>query len=239
MNVPKECQRKWQRWEFIGNPKKYSVDPCFHEHEHIASVVRPSPGFFAVLVFGRWWVLQMKRPDWARKAGRSFCARNPIRQGRSHGSRGLICTWEMFWSSYHSGWGWTTQSGRNPWFCGWVRAKPERSDHGRTRFYLLPFVRMCSNTIGTWMFSWRCNSMFLDNQSDTGSHPARLMKAMLSSHQSMGLNFEVEMILRCIFEKQKNWVGFAFKPIYADEHSHNSTDRHGWPFILLTISTRK
>ena len=106
---------------------------------------------------------------------------------------------------------------------------------GQRDFRKMPFVRMCSNTVGTWMFSWAIGQPIPDNQSGYRLISARLMNSMLSSKQH-GFEFEVEMVLRCVLEGCKlSWV--PIRTIYAGEHSHIKPIRHAWRFILLTSRT--
>jgi glycosyltransferase involved in cell wall biosynthesis len=108
---------------------------------------------------------------------------------------------------------------------------------GERDFSKMPFVRRCTNTIGTWMFSNAIGQFIPDNQSGYRLISAKLMHAMLSS-QEHGFEFEVEMILRCVLEKQKlSWV--RIETIYAGQQSHIHPLKHGWRFILLTINTRR
>jgi glycosyltransferase involved in cell wall biosynthesis len=60
---------------------------------------------------------------------------------------------------------------------------------GRRDFRKMPFIRMCSNTIGTWMFSSAMGQYIPDNQSGYRLISARLMDKMLTS-KLHGLNFE-------------------------------------------------
>lgn len=108
---------------------------------------------------------------------------------------------------------------------------------GKRDFRKMPFVRMCSNSLGTWMYSWAMGQYIPDNQSGYRLISSGLMNAMVSSNFH-GFEFEVEMILRCIMDGRKlSWVDI--KTIYADEHSHITPVRHAWRFILLTFRTRR
>ena len=108
---------------------------------------------------------------------------------------------------------------------------------GRRDFHQMPFIRMCSNTVGTWLFSWAMGQYIPDNQSGYRLISSQLMDALISS-ELHGFEFEVEMIMRCIMNGQKlGWV--TIKTIYAGEHSHISPIKHAWRFILLTFRTRK
>lgn len=108
---------------------------------------------------------------------------------------------------------------------------------GRRNFHKMPFIRMCSNTVGTWLFSWAMGQYIPDNQSGYRLISSRLMDALISS-ELHGFEFEVEMIMRCIMNGQKlGWV--TIKTIYAGEHSHISPIKHAWRFILLTFRTRR
>ncbi len=108
---------------------------------------------------------------------------------------------------------------------------------GRRDFRKMPFIRMCSNTVGTWLFSWAMGQYIPDNQSGYRLISSQLMDAIISS-ELHGFEFEVEMIMRCIMNGQKlGWV--TIKTIYAGEHSHIHPIKHAWRFILLTFRTRK
>jgi glycosyltransferase involved in cell wall biosynthesis len=108
---------------------------------------------------------------------------------------------------------------------------------GQRDFHKMPFVRMCSNTLGTWMYSWAMGQFIPDNQSGYRLISSKLMKALVSS-KFHGFEFEVEMIMRCVINKEKiSWV--TIKTIYAGEHSHIAPIRHAWRFLLLTFRTRR
>jgi glycosyltransferase involved in cell wall biosynthesis len=108
---------------------------------------------------------------------------------------------------------------------------------GRRDFHKMPFIRMCSNTIGTWMYSWAMGQYIPDNQSGYRLLSARLMRSIASS-KFHGFEYEVEMIMRCVLDGGKlGWV--TIKTIYAGEHSHITPIRHAWRFILLTFRTRQ
>lgn len=106
---------------------------------------------------------------------------------------------------------------------------------GKRDFRKMPFVRRCTNTIGTWMFSSAMMQQIPDNQSGYRLISAPLMKAVVDS-KLHGFEYEVEMIMRCVLEKL-TMSAIPIKTIYADEKSHIKPLKHGWRFILLTIRT--
>lgn len=108
---------------------------------------------------------------------------------------------------------------------------------GRRDFRKMPFVRMCSNSLGTWMYSWAIGQFIPDNQSGYRLISAALMRSMTTS-EFHGFEFEVEMIMRCVMDAHKlSWV--TIKTIYAGEKSHITPVRHAWRFFLLTFRTRR
>jgi glycosyltransferase involved in cell wall biosynthesis len=108
---------------------------------------------------------------------------------------------------------------------------------GQRDFRKMPFIRMCSNSIGTWMYSWAMGQYIPDNQSGYRLISARLMRSMTAS-AFHGFEFEVEMIMRCLMDGEHlSWV--PIRTIYAGEHSHITPIRHAWRFLLLTFRTRK
>ncbi|MEA5077584.1 MAG: glycosyltransferase family 2 protein [Anaerolineaceae bacterium] len=108
---------------------------------------------------------------------------------------------------------------------------------GRRDFRKMPFIRMCSNTIGTWMFSNAMGQYIPDNQSGYRLISARLMEKMFTSKLG-GFEFEVEMILRCVIEKYKlGWV--TISTIYGDEKSHIHPIPHVIRFFEVTSYSRK
>lgn len=108
---------------------------------------------------------------------------------------------------------------------------------GQRNFSQMPIVRRCSNTIGTWLFSWAIGQKVSDNQSGYRLVSRRLMQVMLQSSES-GFEYEVEMIVRCVQNGMKlAWV--PIRTIYADEHSHIRPLHHVWHFFRLVAQTRK
>lgn len=108
---------------------------------------------------------------------------------------------------------------------------------GQRNFGQMPLVRRCSNTIGTWLFSWAIGETISDNQSGYRLVSSRLMQVMLLSSES-GFEYEVEMIVRCVQNGMKlTWV--PIRTIYADEHSHIRPLHHTWHFFRLVAQTRR
>lgn len=108
---------------------------------------------------------------------------------------------------------------------------------GQRNFAQMPIVRRCSNTIGTWLFSWAIGQKIHDNQSGYRLISRRLMQVMLQSSES-GFEYEVEMIVRCVQNGMKlAWV--PIRTIYADEHSHIRPLHHVWHFLRLVAQTRQ
>lgn len=108
---------------------------------------------------------------------------------------------------------------------------------GQRNFSQMPIVRRCSNTIGTWLFSWAIGEKISDNQSGYRLISRRLMQVMLQSSES-GFEYEVEMIVRCVQNGMKlAWV--PIRTIYADEHSHIRPLHHVWHFFRLVAQTRQ
>jgi glycosyltransferase involved in cell wall biosynthesis len=218
------------------NPKILALIPAFNEHEHIASVVSKALAFLPVLVVDDGSADETSRL--ARESGAIVLRQEPNQGKGAAMERGFEYALENGFEAVIT----LDGDGQHnpveiPDFVDEYEQNQSDLIIGERDFHLMPFVRMCSNTIGTWMFSWAMQQYVPDNQSGYRLISARLMKAMLSSHNH-GFEFEVEMILRCIFEKQKlSWI--RIQTIYADEHSHIQPIRHGWRFILLTINTRK
>jgi glycosyltransferase involved in cell wall biosynthesis len=218
------------------NPKILVLIPAFNEHEHIASVVSKALALLPVLVVDDGSADETS--TLARESGAIVLRQEPNQGKGAAMERGFEYALENDFEAV------ITLDGdgqHNPAEIPDFVAEYEQNQSdliiGERDFRLMPFVRMCSNTIGTWMFSWAMQQYVPDNQSGYRLISSRLMKAMLSSHNH-GFEFEVEMILRCVLEKQKlSWI--RIQTIYADEHSHIQPIRHGWRFILLTINTRK
>jgi glycosyltransferase involved in cell wall biosynthesis len=108
---------------------------------------------------------------------------------------------------------------------------------GKRDFSKMPFVRRCTSTIGTWMFSRAMRQTIPDNQSGYRLVSAKLMQVMVDS-RNHGFEFEVEMILRCVLEKL-TMSAIPIQTIYGDEKSHIQPIRHGWRFIMLTLRTNR
>lgn len=108
---------------------------------------------------------------------------------------------------------------------------------GCRNFKQMPLVRRCSNTLGTWMFSWAVGQPVRDNQSGYRLISSRLIREILDSREN-GFEYEVEMIVRCVQQKMKlDWV--PIQTIYADEHSHIHPLHHAYHFMRVVVQTRK
>lgn len=218
------------------SPKILGMIPAFNESQHIAHVVIRTKAFLPVLVVDDGSL--DNTAEIAREAGAEVVRQEPNQGKGAAMARGFAYALEHGYDAV------ITLDGdgqHNPEEIPGFVAK-FRKDHsdliiGQRDFRKMPFVRMCSNTLGTWMYSWAIGQYIPDNQSGYRLISANLMRAMLAS-KNHGFEFEVEMILRCVIEKQKlGWV--TIQTIYADEHSHITPIRHAWRFILLTINTHR
>lgn len=216
--------------------KILALIPAFNEHEHIARVVSQSLAFLPVLVVDDGSADETS--ELARKSGAVVVRQEPNQGKGAAMARGFEYALENGYAAVIN----LDGDGQHdpqeiPNFVDEFNKNHSDLIIGERDFRKMPFVRMCSNTVGTWMFSWAMQQYIPDNQSGYRLISANLMKAMLSS-QKHGFEFEVEMILRCVLEKQKlSWI--RIKTIYADEHSHIRPIRHAWRFILLIFNTRK
>jgi len=210
--------------------------PAYNEHEHIAAVVSRAKTFLPVLVVD----------DGSTDATSEIAGENGaavVRQQPNQG-KGAAMARGFEYALAHNYAAVITLDGdgqHNPLEIPSFVAEFEKNHSdliiGERDFRKMPFIRMCSNTLGTWMYSWAMGQYIPDNQSGYRLISANLMRAMLDS-KNHGFEFEVEMILRCVIEKQKlSWV--RIQTIYADEHSHITPVRHAWRFILLTFKTRR
>lgn len=108
---------------------------------------------------------------------------------------------------------------------------------GYRDFRKMPLIRRCSNTFGTWMFSWAIGQPVRDNQSGYRLISSRLIQVILDSKEH-GFEYEVEMIVRCVQQKMKlDWV--PIRTIYAGEHSHIRPLHHIYHFFRVVLQTRK
>jgi len=216
--------------------KILALIPAYNERDHIASVVQRASHFLPVVVVDDGSVDETS--EIARSSG-AFVIRQEPNQGKGaamingfqyaldQGYDAVIC---LDGDGQHD-------PAEIPEFISEYKKNHTDLIIGRRDFRKMPFVRMCSNTIGTWMFSWAMGQHIPDNQSGYRLISSQLMTALLSS-KLHGFEFEVEMIMRCILNGQKlGWV--TIQTIYAGEHSHIHPIKHAWRFILLTFRTRK
>lgn len=219
-----------------SNAKILALIPAYNEHEHIAKVVRQAKLHLPVLVVDDGSADETSAI--AREEGAVVLRQEPNQGKGAAMARGFAYALESGYDAV------ITLDGDEqhdpseiPEFVNdYLQDHPDLII-GERDFRKMPFVRMCSNTIGTWMFSWAMGQYIPDNQSGYRLISARLMRAMLSS-QMHGFEFEVEMIMRCALEKMKlSWT--RIETIYADEHSHITPLRHVWRFFLVTFRTRQ
>lgn len=216
--------------------KILALIPAFNEKDHIAAVVTQAGKFLPVLVVDDGSVDETSA---IARANGAVVIRQEPNQGKG--------------AAMINGFRYALEQGYNAVICldGDGQHDPDEipefvdefiSHHtdliiGRRDFHKMPFIRMCSNTVGTWLFSWAMGQYIPDNQSGYRLISSHLMNALISS-EFHGFEFEVEMIMRCIMNGQKlGWV--TIKTIYAGEHSHISPIKHAWRFIFLTFRTRK
>lgn len=217
-------------------PKILVLIPAFNEAEHIASVVEHSKQYLPVLVVDDGSSDQTSAI--ARDSGATALRQEP-NQGK-----GTAMMYGFRYALDHGFDAVITIDGDGqhdpdeiPAFVHEFTQTESDLIIGKRDFHKMPFIRMCSNSIGTWMYSWAMGQFIPDNQSGYRLISARLMRALTSS-DFHGFEFEVEMIMRCILEGGKlSWV--TIKTIYAGEHSHITPIRHAWRFILLTFRTRR
>ncbi len=216
--------------------KVLALLPAYNEHIHIARVIAGAKKFLPVLVVDDG--SQDDTAEIARESGAIVLRQEPNQGKGAAMERGFRYALENGYDAVitidadgqHD-------TGEIPLFLEELGNNPSDLIIGRRDFRKMPFVRMCSNTIGTWMFSWAMGQYIPDNQSGYRLISARLMDRMLTS-KLHGFEFEVEMILRCVMEKYKlGWV--TIKTIYADEHSHIHPIPHVIRFFKITFYSRK
>jgi glycosyltransferase involved in cell wall biosynthesis len=217
-------------------PRILVLIPAFNEHEHIARVISQSLVHLPVLVVDDGSTDQTF--EIAQESGAAALRQDPNQGKGAAMARGFEYALEHGFAAVIT----LDGDGQHdpqeiPNFVNEFNQNHSDLIIGERDFSKMPFIRMCSNTIGTWMFSRAMEQYIPDNQSGYRLISANLMQAMLSSKKH-GFEFEVEMILRCVLEKQKlSWI--RIKTIYADEHSHIQPLKHGWRFVKLTLNTRR
>ena len=210
--------------------------PAYNEHDHIGTVVSSARAFLPVLVVD----------DGSKDDTSSISAANGAIVLRQEPNQGKGAAMER-------GFGYALENGYDavitvdgdgqhdpreiPSFIAEFETTHNDLIIGKRDFSKMPFVRKCTNTIGTWMFSKAMKQYIPDNQSGYRLVSARLMKVMLDSHNH-GFEFEVEMILRCVLQKL-TMSAIPIETIYGDEKSHIRPFRHGWRFIMLTLRTSR
>ncbi len=210
--------------------------PAYNEHQHIATVVSLALTYLPVLVVDDGSADETSRL--ARESGAVVLRQEPNQGKGAAMARGFTYALENNYDAVIT----LDGDGQHdpaeiPDFVAEFNDRHSDLIIGERDFRKMPFVRMCSNTLGTWMFSRAMRQYIPDNQSGYRLISANLMRAMLASHNH-GFEFEVEMILRCVLEKQKlSWI--RIETIYAGESSHIQPIKHAWRFILITINTRR
>lgn len=108
---------------------------------------------------------------------------------------------------------------------------------GYRDFRKMPLFRRCTNTVGTWLFSWAIRKPIRDNQSGYRLLSSKMMEAMLFSNEN-GFEYEVEMIVRCVKQHLAlDWV--PIQTIYAGQKSHIHPLHHGYHFMRMVLHTRQ
>jgi glycosyltransferase involved in cell wall biosynthesis len=210
--------------------------PAYNEHEHITRVVSQARRYLPVLVVDDGSADETSAL--AREAGAIVVRQEPNQGKGAAMERGFKYALQEGYDAVIT----VDGDGQHnpdeiPNFVTEFQAQRSDLIIGERDFRKMPFVRMCSNTVGTWMFSWAMQQYIPDNQSGYRLVSAKLMREMIES-RNHGFEFEVEMILRCVVAKLKlSWI--RIQTIYADEHSHITPLRHAWRFILITFNTRK
>ncbi len=216
--------------------KVLALLPAYNEHVHIAAVINGAKKYLPVLV-----VDDGSQDETSTIAGENGAVvlRQEPNQGKGAAmERGFRYALENGYDAVIT----IDADGQHnteeiPLFLADFEKKHSDLIIGRRDFRKMPFIRMCSNTVGTWMFSWAMGQYIPDNQSGYRLISARLMDKMLIS-KLHGFEFEVEMILRCVIEKMKlSWV--TIQTIYADEHSHIQPLPHVIRFFKITFYSRK
>jgi glycosyltransferase involved in cell wall biosynthesis len=218
------------------SPKILALIPAYNEADHIATVVTQSRQALPVLVVDDGSVDQTSAI--AKKCGAEVIRQEPNQGKGAAMMRGFNYALKNGFDAVIT----LDGDGQHapdeiPLFIKKFTQSGDDLIIGRRDFRKMPFVRMCSNTLGTYMFSWAMGRFIPDNQSGYRLISAALMRSIAGS-EFHGFEFEVEMIMRCVLNGQKlGWV--TIKTIYAGEHSHITPIKHAWRFILLTFRTRR
>lgn len=218
-----------------NTPKVLAMIPAYNEAEHIATVVTEAKQYLPVLVVDDGSSDQttaIAKENGAAvfrqepNQGKGTAMMNGFKYALEHGYDAVIT---LDGDGQHD-------PDEIPLFISEFAENASDLIIGRRNFKKMPFIRMCSNSLGTRMYSWAMGQFIPDNQSGYRLISAALMRSMTAS-EFRGFEFEVEMIMRCVMESQKlSWV--TIKTIYAGEKSHITPVRHAWRFILLTFRTR-
>jgi len=217
-------------------PKVLAMIPAYNEAEHIATVVMKAKQYLPVLVVDDGSADQTSAIAKENGAavfrqepnqGKGTAMMNGFKYALEHGYDAVIT---LDGDGQHD-------PDEIPLFIDEFSENVSDLIIGRRDFRKMPFIQMCSNSLGTWMYSWAIGQFIPDNQSVYRLISAALMRSMTAS-EFHGFEFEVEMIMRCVMDSQKlSWV--TIKTIYAGEKSHITPVRHAWRFILLTFRTRR
>jgi glycosyltransferase involved in cell wall biosynthesis len=220
----------------VKDDRILALIPAYNEHQHIAAVVSLTHTYLPVLVVDDGSADETSQL--ARESGAVVLRQEPNQGKGAAMARGFTYALENGYEAVIT----LDGDGQHdpaeiPEFVTEFNSQHSDLIIGERDFRQMPFVRMCSNTLGTWMFSGAMRQYIPDNQSGYRLISANLMKAMLAS-QNHGFEFEVEMILRCVLEKQKlSWI--RIETIYAGQNSHIQPLKHAWRFFLITISTSR
>jgi Glycosyltransferases involved in cell wall biogenesis len=217
-------------------PKILALIPAYNEHEHIARVVSQAAAFLPVLVVDDGSADDTSQL--ARESGAAVLRQEPNQGKGAAMARGFTYALENHYDAVITLDGDGQHDPKEiPEFIAEFTSQQSDLIIGERDFRKMPFVRMCSNTFGTWIFSQAMRQYIPDNQSGYRLVSANLMRAMLDS-QNHGFEFEVEMILRCVLEQQKlSWI--RIETIYAGQNSHIQPIKHAWRFILITLHTNR
>jgi glycosyltransferase involved in cell wall biosynthesis len=219
-----------------NTPKVLAMVPAYNEEDHIATVVTEARQYLPVLVVDDGSA--DRTSDIAKENGASVFRQVPNQGKGTAMMNGFKYALEHGYDAVIT----LDGDGQHdpdeiPLFLEDFTTNGSDLIIGRRDFRKMPFVRMCSNSLGTWMYSWAMGQFIPDNQSGYRLISAALMRSMTAS-EFHGFEFEVEMIMRCVMESQKlSWV--TIKTIYAGEKSHITPVRHAWRFFLLTFRTRR